>query len=585
MLPIFICRGSARPQAPSISLSPRDERWNDFSRNYHVDINIHLSDESQPMTCRALIMPIDWNNLESEKRFDSWALQQIPPGKSYVELVETLTSDGKPRFVTLLDGESSYRKLALKIDQQQRVELLSKINDLILISEEKKLAVKDRRAILETENFRLGFMRRGSAYQALHRGHRHIWGAGKELLKDARAPFNFECMLRGFTSSSHTLTVDYIDTILLEDRVHCLVGKNGCGKTRLLREIVLMFANKAESGVPCLINNFESTAEKPPEYLGPDFRRVLCFAFDSQANFPTGTRSDARFEYIYTNLTDRDDLSAYESSTSNKNLTRLLVDILRNDDFLGEGVGAQQRYTVLKKALRPYVNFSTILIPLLDEAAVPFSSKDHSGKKWISVSDLWGLNEKTALIAFSYIDLDRDIEFSRGNHERHELSSGHRVFFKFAVSFLSYIDLGTLVILDEPETHLHPNLVCDFMNLVYEVLTATKSIAVVATHSAYVVREVPTHCAHVYLVDDEGRATENQVYLRTLGANIENISQAVFGDSNATKFHQKIADEMVKKNRDFDSIVENFSALMSPDLLSQVSRLIENKNKQNNEDS
>jgi len=533
-------------------------------------------------------MPLDWSDLQKELRFDDWALRQIAKGQSYVQLSETVTEGGKPRFIALLDGEAAYRMLAVNIEQQQvRVEILMAINDLVLLSNVAKLSDADRKAILETDNFRLGFMRRGSAYQALHRGQRHIWGAGKPLLQDARAPFNFDCTLRGFDSTSHTLSVDYIDTSLLEDRVHCLVGKNGCGKTRLLREMILTFARMVEGDENCFLGNFQTTAEEQADYKGPTFRRVLCFALDSQATFPSGTRNDARFEYIYTNLADRDDQTAAESSTASGNLTRLLVDILRNDEPLDDDsnhyVGS--RITLLQKALNPYVGLGTVLIPLLEGAPGSYVYQDENGRSWISAARLRLLNEKAALLAFSYIDFDRTIEFSNENGERFDLSSGHRVFFKFVISFLSYIDAGTLVILDEPETHLHPNLVCDFMNLLYDVLAATKSIALVATHSAYVIREVPTHCAHVYLVDDEGRPSENRVYLRTLGANIENISQAVFGDSNAKKFHQKIASEMVKLNRDLDRIISDYSSIMSPDMLSQVSRLIEKNNKSENENS
>lgn len=573
MLPIFLCNDKPHLDVPSISICPRDQRWNDFSRNYHVDIFVCLERADKIFSYRALIMPLNWDDLESDQRFDDWANAKIPIGKNYVELTESRTSDGRPSFVTLLDGESTYRSLALDIEQEIRVNILDRINDLAYISRNNILAERDRTAILETENFQLGFMRRGSAYQALHRGHRHIWGVGKELLKDARVPFSFDCKLHGFAPSSHTLSVGYVNNALLEDRVHCLIGKNGCGKTRLLKELILNFSNLSEENESCFLDNFESTADKPPLYRGPQFRRVLCFAFDSQAEFPTATRNDSRFEYIFTNLASGAELTAAESSTSVHNLTRLLVDILRNEDALGDGVTAHSRYSILKKSLRPYVDFSNVLIPLLDEASA-FAYQVRNGKKWIPLENLRRMNEKAALIAFSYIDVNGKIAFCDGLGRFYKLSSGHRVFFEFAISFLSYIDIGTLVILDEPETHLHPNLVCDFMNLIYEVLSSTKSISLIATHSAYVVREVPTHCAHLYLLDDAGLASENQVYLRTLGANVENISQAVFGDSNANKFHQKIIEAMDVKGKSFENIIEDFSALMSPDLLSKVAELI-----------
>lgn len=581
MTPLYFGRNTGeKPPLPYALVTPRDARWNDFGRNYHAELEIKLQaavGDDEAFVCRALVMPVNWNDLEKEDRFDTWVDRHLSKGKNYFLFDPQAHPGEKPAFVTLLQGESAYRELSMwNRDPQTRIDLLLMLNDLVLITNEKVLPQSDVTALLQSENFTLGCMRSGSAYQALHRGGRHIWASAHELLQDAREAFRFRCHLRGFEDDPHTLTVRYEDSPVLEDRVHCLVGKNGCGKTRILKELVLALAASAEgqNGPTSFLDNDESSARQPSEFDGPPFRRVLCFSLDAHSSFPTGTRNDAKFEYIFSNLNEGKPQTQEEASRSlSANITRLLVDITRNDDTLDVD-GGKSRLTLFIQALKPYLDQADVFLPLQADAPTnSFVIQDDAGCKWISLRRLRTAGEKRTLARYAQVDLEREIRFQRDG-DWVDLSSGHRVFFNFALSFLSYIDTGTLVIMDEPETHLHPNLVCDFMNLIYQVLRATKSVALIATHSAYVVREVPTHCAHVYVVED-GIPSENQVYLRTLGANIDNISQAVFGDSNADRFHQQIARELAKGKRSVEALVNDYANLLSPDLLSQVVRLMD----------
>lgn len=56
------------------------------------------------------------------------------------------------------------------------------------------------------------------------------------------------------------------------------------------------------------------------------------------------------------------------------------------------------------------------------------------------------------------------------NGKTYPLSSGQLAFFRFALNATLFVENGTLVLLDEPETHLHPNLVADFIQLLDRIL-------------------------------------------------------------------------------------------------------------------
>lgn len=577
-------RSTSNQEAPYAVFSPRDIRWNDFNRNYHADLEIRLPDPTKIFNCQALVLPIKEKSPEhfqAYARFDSWLNERLNSSSTdfFLAPAKIENTEELPDFVTLLQGESIYRNLASFFpSRQQRLEFFNEINDLAFLSSNKILPPEFIKAIFGSEDFNLGFMRRGSAFRALHRGPRHITGNYSQNLTDARAEFIFQSPLHGFTGTAHSLDVKFKENNLIEDRVHCLIGKNGCGKTRLLHELILELANRAEPSALTspFFDNSTSSARSKIEYSGPDFRRVLCFSFDYESRFPSGTRTDSALEYVYTNLHFQKTSSAENASTSTGNLTRLFVDIFRNSDPIGgeDTSFSKTRWQLLIEALSPHIDVSALHIPL----------GSVNNRSWVEAKKLRYIGEQASLEKLATVDFDTDVAFLDENGKEFPLSSGHRVFLKFAISILSFIDLGTLVIIDEPETHLHPNLVCDFMNLLYTVLQATKSVALVATHSVYVIREVPTHCAHVYRIDESKTPSESNVYLRTLGANIENISQAVFSDTNAKKFHMKIAKSLAREQKTIDELIEKYSDIASPELLSQVARIMRNPASQTSEE-
>ncbi|MBF4349710.1 AAA family ATPase, partial [Vibrio anguillarum] len=79
----------------------------------------------------------------------------------------------------------------------------------------------------------------------------------------------------------------------------------------------------------------------------------------------------------------------------------------------------------------------------------------------------------------------------------------------------------SFVLLDEPETHMHPNMIADFVGLLDQLLEDTGSQALIATHSAYFVREISREQVHVLLKNESDEISIVSPRLRTFGADIE----------------------------------------------------------------
>ncbi|MFE9466676.1 AAA family ATPase [Streptomyces virginiae] len=137
------------------------------------------------------------------------------------------------------------------------------------------------------------------------------------------------------------------------------------------------------------------------------------------------------------------------------------------------------------------------------------------------------------------------------------LSSGHKVVLLTVTRLVEHVGERTLVILDEPETHLHPPLLSAFIRVLSDLLTDRNGLAVVATHSPGVLQEVPAHC--VWILRRYGdRVIADQPGIETFGENVGVLAREVFGlEVTATGFHRDLA-TLVDDGHSYQSIMERF---------------------------
>ena len=115
--------------------------------------------------------------------------------------------------------------------------------------------------------------------------------------------------------------------------------------------------------------------------------------------------------------------------------------------------------------------------------------------------------------------------------------------------------------MDEPETHLHPNMISDFVAMLDSLLEATGSQALIATHSAYFVREVSREQVHVFQVKQDNMIDVVPPRLRTFGSDIDSISQFVFEEDIDSRLTSKILRNL--GNVTFDKVAEELEKELS----------------------
>lgn len=136
------------------------------------------------------------------------------------------------------------------------------------------------------------------------------------------------------------------------------------------------------------------------------------------------------------------------------------------------------------------------------------------------------------------------------------LSTGQLQIFTLVTHICAYIHINSLVVLDEPEIHLHPRLVTEFFVCLGELLSLFGSYAIVPTHSPLVVRECVN--GNVYLMN---RTKENTVQIgkvpfRTFGQDLTTLYENVFSyQEDKTFFYQVVKEMFGQRKATYNSVV------------------------------
>jgi len=113
-----------------------------------------------------------------------------------------------------------------------------------------------------------------------------------------------------------------------------------------------------------------------------------------------------------------------------------------------------------------------------------------------------------------------------------QLSTGHKISLNIVVQLVANLVNESLVLIDEPESHLHPPLLAALMKGISEALTERNSFAIIATHSPVVLQEIAAR--HVRILRRYGTRTEvENPEQETFGENVGTLTRRVFNLNNA----------------------------------------------------
>lgn len=115
-----------------------------------------------------------------------------------------------------------------------------------------------------------------------------------------------------------------------------------------------------------------------------------------------------------------------------------------------------------------------------------------------------------------------------------------------------------MVLLDEPEAHLHPPLLSAFIRALSDLLINRNAVAIIATHSPVIAQEVPKSC--IWKLSRFGlEANAERFESETFGETIGKLTREVFGlEVNESGFY-KLLNEDVVSGKSYEQIIQKYN--------------------------
>lgn len=525
---------------PAVVVLPDQNNWNDYGWRTFAQVAVLIDGRVEgPEPIRLMVRDEQTTAVALDRLFQ----QQGP-------VVRVEQSD--LTFLSLLPSPERYTALLALLGFDRSVVALRKLGDAALARLEGPTDAQSE--MLVSAAFWHGMLRADDGFGAYQRGLRILRRRPREQVRDAATSFMLHARLPT-AAEPYRVNFDFEPDTFGRNRISVLIGRNGVGKTQLLRRLVEGL--RAERGADA-----DDVWMEPR----PPVSRVLAFSSVVSDPYERAIPPWEEIDYEYFPMT----APAREGSDS---ALQALVSV-RRDHGNRIGEAQLQRAGVLEDILDRFGLWRGLVLPL-QPARDDYRFRGEfnwDGRRWLSFHERQ--REEGELLVGRDIDWESSpVVFADGRPR--QLSSGETAILRFAAQAVAAIDQGSLLLFDEPETHLHPNYVSDFMEILQGLLERTHSVAIIATHSAYVVREVPRERVGVMSVED-GLPVTDRPRLQTFGASIDSISQFVFGDGGVSHWHLERLREWVAGpggDLTIGEIIDRHGDELNPETLSFIAEL------------
>lgn len=303
--------------------------------------------------------------------------------------------------------------------------------------------------------------------------------------------------------------------------IHAIIGRNGVGKTYLINGMIeaLLTKNMSAEEYGFFYTFKDGVSSKTPSEIWNFFAKVISVSFSVFDDFaPKSDDEKIRpMKYSYVGIKDEKGISLKSSAALSEEFSESIYQIYGSD----------------KKHLF--------------EKSIVFLSSDPVFKNYEILENL------------SEIDLEDEDLFKNESAKIFKgFSSGHSIILLATAKIIEGLQEKTVVIIDEPECHLHPPLLSAFIRALSELLQEENAVGILATHSPVVLQELPSDC--VWKLERIGREINvTRPSIETFGENISVITRDVFGLEVMDSGFHALLSEWADISNDYSEIVEAFS--------------------------
>ncbi|SDI18831.1 AAA family ATPase [Variovorax sp. OV700] len=326
------------------------------------------------------------------------------------------------------------------------------------------------------------------------------FGGGSTLISSFSAAIKLEG-----ASAAHEFAFDFESLDGVPRRMHSIVGLNGVGKTQVMARLAILLSRFSKQAIKEKRSALQSDDSISPV---PSIYSVVAVSFSAFDEFERPTQLQGEeFQYSYCGLQHpqgrlktKDDLL--------KEIRAVLVRDMTQD-----------KRDLLKRVLQNLVRVD---------------------------------------------DLESFVEEPENNKKMYQrLSAGQRLAINCIIHIISRIRPRTLILFDEPELHLHPQLLTGLLQALNEVLEHQDSFSIVATHSPLVIQQLPKECVHVIRRDRMTPMVVKPTF-QTFGESVSEITRFVFASPDTDRDYRAVLERMLDDDGgDVEAVRQRFGGQLS----------------------
>ena len=314
--------------------------------------------------------------------------------------------------------------------------------------------------------------------------------------------------------------------------IHVLIGRNGVGKTHLLNSMTNALVSRHQK-TGCFISNDRDSDEL--------FAGLVSVTFSAFDPFPpiASDEEDKTEDIVYAYV------GLKRTQVPNPGAPKTPEDLAK--EFAGSLKACMRGYKKLRwrravKILESDPMFQEL--DVLSLADYDYQARTSRVRARIKATELFG-----------------------------KLSSGHKIVLLTMTRLVELVEERTLVLIDEPEAHLHPPLLSAFIRTLSDLLTYRNGVAILATHSPVVLQEVPRDCTWILRRAGQELRVERPEE-ETFGENVGVLTREVFGlEVTQSGFH-RLLKEAVTGKADFEDVLDRFKGKLGAEARAIVRGLI-----------
>jgi ABC-type cobalamin/Fe3+-siderophores transport system ATPase subunit len=295
--------------------------------------------------------------------------------------------------------------------------------------------------------------------------------------------------------------------------IHAIIGSNGVGKTTILKKMADSLIDNNPD--PKIYNRFIDMM-KEDEELFANVIFISFSAFDSGGYYRNYEREDGIPFYSYIGLRK---FSEDDSEIISKSPEML------SEEFV--------------ESIKEIIN----------------SPQDSKFQRWKNAIET--LESDLALKNF---DLKNIKKYNQEERKKLflSLSSGHKIIILILTRLIEKVAEKTLVLIDEPESHLHPPLLSSFMNAISKILINQNGVCIMATHSPVVMQELSRECVSIIKRGHEAISV-TRPNIDTYGENVGTLTREVFNLEVTNTGFYLLLKQHVNQGYSYDGILSDFN--------------------------